>query len=103
MGFAAGSEGAVVSQLLSMFVGRTAASHTVAEQQQKDLLHTDVHVTAEPPVTLGYKITPINLVTGQDLAEPQVLDGTAALALHGLLMKLHAQTMVRELYRLPAA
>lgn len=95
-------QGDVISSLLSMFVSPTdapsgaagASVHQEPRQQSAARQSRDGHSSAVSKVTVGYKVTPINLVNGQALAEPQVLAGTAALALHGLLMKLHAQNMV---------
>lgn len=98
---AAALEGVAVDHLLSMFVSPTEARDAttssacpqgpalVAAPQQR---HIGSHTPTQ--VTVGYSITPINLSDGQSLAEPQILSGTAALALHGLLMKLHAESMV---------
>jgi hypothetical protein len=46
---------------------------------------------------LAYQVTPINLLTGAALAQPQVLSGSGAIALQTLLMKLNAQRLVEQL------
>jgi hypothetical protein len=46
---------------------------------------------------LAYRVTPINLLTGSALAQPQVLSGTAAIALQTLLMKLNTQRLQEQL------
>lgn len=101
MASAVALEGVAVSHLLSMFVSPTEAKDATASSacQQGPALAAapqQRHVGSHTPtqVTVGYSITPINISNGQALAEPQILSGTAALALHGLLMKLHAENMV---------
>lgn len=46
-------------------------------------------------LALGYLVTPVNVLTGQPLAKPQTLTGTAAMAAHVLLMKIHSKALVR--------
>ncbi|KAF6262272.1 hypothetical protein COO60DRAFT_664399 [Scenedesmus sp. NREL 46B-D3] len=46
---------------------------------------------------LAYQVTPINVSTGSTLAQPQVLSGTAAIALQTLLMKLNVQRLQEQL------
>jgi hypothetical protein len=43
---------------------------------------------------LGYMVTPVNVHTGAQLAKPQTLVGTAAMAAHVLLMKIHSKKLV---------
>lgn len=44
---------------------------------------------------LGYQVTPINVHTGKALTAPQTLTGTAAMAAHVMLMKIHSRRLVR--------
>eukprot|EP00878_Enallax_costatus_P019830 GHUV01020935.1.p1 GENE.GHUV01020935.1~~GHUV01020935.1.p1 ORF type:complete len:322 (+),score=118.88 GHUV01020935.1:1141-2106(+) len=110
MAAAAALGGVAVDHLVSMFVSPAEAKDATASSvcQQGPALGAatqQIEVGSQTPsqVTVGYSVTPINLTNGQALAEPQILSGTAALALHGLLMKLHAESMQGQLTAKPAA
>lgn len=92
----------VLDRLLGMFVdpaasGQAAMDRSPTQQQHEHARPTKAPATAAAPrVAFGYKVIPLNLLNGQQLAKPQVLAGTGALALHGLLMKLHSADQQKQ-------
>jgi hypothetical protein len=67
---------AELQRLLAMFTSSTQAAGS------------------EQGTVLGYQVTPVNVATGQALAKPQTLTGTAAMAAHVMLMKIHSKQLV---------
>eukprot|EP00879_Flechtneria_rotunda_P004424 GHRR01004675.1.p1 GENE.GHRR01004675.1~~GHRR01004675.1.p1 ORF type:complete len:633 (+),score=320.06 GHRR01004675.1:281-2179(+) len=56
-----------------------------------------VDAAAAAGMVVGYSITPISLANMEPLAKPQILSGTGAMAVHTLLMKLHARKLQQKL------
>jgi hypothetical protein len=71
----------------------TAAKHSARSQRAPN---SDSQ-QQQGGTVLAYQITPINLLSGAALAQPQVLSGNAAIALHTLLIKLNAQRLQEQL------
>jgi len=89
----------------NMLSNSGAAAAAIAEQQEDQPLASEhTHClnqgsasasVGHVPVTVAFKVTPINPSSGQALALPQLLTGDAAMALHALLIQLHVKKMVR--------
>lgn len=63
----------------------------------------DSRAAGDRQVQIGYRITAVDLLSGEELSEPQVLAGPAAVAVHRLLTKLHAQSLAEGLSAAAAA
>jgi hypothetical protein len=75
-----------------------AANETAAKNSARSqLAHSNDSQQQQGGTVLAYQVTPINLLSGAALAQPQVLSGTAAIALHTLLIKLNAQRLQEQL------
>ncbi|KAF6257331.1 hypothetical protein COO60DRAFT_1696516 [Scenedesmus sp. NREL 46B-D3] len=84
---------ATVPDLLHNAANETAAKHSVCSQQAP----SSDNQQQQGGMMLVYQVTPINLLTSAPLAQPQVLLGSAAIALQTLLMKLNAQRLQEQL------